>query len=77
MDLFRNKSSGKIFIHIDDEKERTALMITPEGKVKPLELHLFEFWGSVDPGSPPATLLTDAQISKYTEYVEAFLPAID
>jgi hypothetical protein len=77
MDLFRNKSSGKIFIHIDVENESTALMVTPEGKVKPLELRFFEFWGSVDPDNPPVNLLTKAQMHKYMEYAETFPSGID
>ena len=41
MEIFKNKTSGKYFIGLDGENGETALMITPIGTVKTLELHLF------------------------------------
>lgn len=42
MEIIQNKASKKYFSSIDEINAGKLLMITPEGDVKPLEIHLFE-----------------------------------
>ncbi len=75
MEIFKNKTSGKYFIGIDDEDDETALMITPIGAVKKLELHLFLHLETNDPESLLADeLITETQFEKYGEYLDTLLP---
>jgi hypothetical protein len=75
MEIFKNKTSGKYFIGIDDEDGETALMITPIGVVKKLELFLFVNLETSDPDSLLADeLITETQFEKYGEYLETLLP---
>lgn len=74
MRLVKNKASGKYFIVLEggDAGEAYFLVITPEGKVKRLEQHLFEPLDGVDPGDAPWTRwYTTAQLKKYREYCDA------
>jgi len=41
MELVKNKASGKYFIVLDYAGDNYLLLITPEGKIKRLERHLF------------------------------------
>jgi hypothetical protein len=75
MEIFKNKTSGKYFIGIDDEDGETAFMITPIGAVKKLELHLFVYLETNDPESLLADeLITETQFEKYGEYLDTLLP---
>jgi len=75
MEIFKNKTSGKYFIGIDDEDGETALMITPIGEVKTLELHLFVHLETSNPESLLADeLITETQFEKYGEYLDTLLP---
>ena len=75
MEIFKNKTSGKYFIGIDDEDGETALMITPIGAVKKLELLLFVNLENSDPERLLADeLITETQFEKYGEYLETLLP---
>ena len=75
MEIFKNKTSGKYFIGIDNEDSETALMITPIGAVKKLELHLFVNLETSDPESLLADeLITETQFEKYGEYLDTLLP---
>lgn len=74
MRLVKNKASGKYFIVLEggDVGEAYFLVITPEGKVKSLERHLFEPLDDVDPGDVRWTRrYTTAQLNKYREYCDA------
>lgn len=75
MEIFKNKTSGKYFIGLDKEDGETALMITPRGAVKTLELHLFMHFETSDPDSLLADeLITETQFEKYGEYLDTLLP---
>ncbi len=75
MEIFKNKTSGKYFIGINGEDDETALMITPIGAVKKLELHLFVYLETSDPESLLADeLITEIQFEKYREYLDILLP---
>ena len=50
MEFVKNKASGKLFVLLDDTGGSDFLVITPEGKVKRLERHLFEPQDLVAPG---------------------------
>jgi len=74
LDIFKNKTSGKYFIGLDDEDGKTALMITPLGAVKSLELHLFVHLETSDIESLLADeLITEIQFEKYREYRDKLL----
>ncbi len=74
MEMFKNKTSGKYFISLDGENGETALMITPLGAVKKLELHLFVHLETSDPESLLADeLITETQFEKYGEYQDTRL----
>ena len=49
MELVKNKASGKNFVVLDNTGVTDFLVVTPEGKVKRLERHLFEPERVVDP----------------------------
>ena len=71
MELVKNKASGKLFVFLDDADESTFLLITPEGKIKSLERHLFSPLIVVERIDPKRhSLLTPAQIDMYSEYEE-------
>jgi hypothetical protein len=71
MELVKNKASGKSFIVLDDYGDTNLLLITPEGKVKRLDRHLFGSQVAVDPSKQQLKLnLTKIQIDKYSEYTK-------
>jgi len=41
MEICMNKKTNKTFIHLDELGNGRALMVTPQGDVKPLEYGLF------------------------------------
>jgi hypothetical protein len=75
MRIYKNRTSGRYFISIDEdieeiEEEFNLLLITPEGKVKRLERHLFEALDSDERDVKKLLLnrkLTAAQRNKYKE----------
>ena len=73
MELVKNRASGKTSILLDDAGDNHFLLITPEGKVKRLERHLF---GPPVPAdhhnSELRNNLTHAQADKYMEHEEYF-----
>ena len=72
MDLFKNKASGKYFIHIEDVGNGEALFITPLGDLKFLELNLFASQESVDEDLYLRRgLVTQLQIERYHKYMES------
>ncbi len=71
MELVTNRVSGKPFILLDDAGDSHFLLITPEGKVKRLERHLFGHPLPDDQNhSKWYNHLTREQIDKYTEHIE-------
>ena len=40
--IFRNKTSGKCFVYVEDNEDSKALLILPQGEAKSLKLDLFE-----------------------------------
>jgi hypothetical protein len=69
MELVKNKASGKSFIVLDDFEEANFLLITPEGKVKRLDRHLFGPQIAVDPKRRQLSRnLTKTQMEKYEKY---------
>ena len=72
MNLFRNKASGKYFIHIEDVGNGAALFITPLGDLKFLELNLFSSQESVDEDFYlRRDLVTRLQVERYLKYMES------
>jgi len=41
MEICKNKKTGQSFVHLDEDENGQALMITPQGTVKALEYDLF------------------------------------
>ena len=41
MEICKNKKTGQSFVHLDEDENGQALMITPQGIVKALEYDLF------------------------------------
>lgn len=69
MELVKNKASGKLFVVLDDTSEPDFLVITPEGKVRRLEKHLFQSQGIADPTDALSShQLTKTQVELYSEY---------
>jgi hypothetical protein len=70
MDIFKNKASGKYFIHIEDLENGEALFVTPLGEIKILELSLFESQEHVDEDSLLRQgLITQLQAERYHKYM--------
>jgi hypothetical protein len=70
MDIFKNKASGKYFIHIEDIENGVALFVTPLGEFKILELSLFESQEHVDEDSLLGRgLITQLQVERYHKYM--------
>jgi len=42
MEIYRNKSSGKFFIYIQDTDTKRIELVTPDGKIKILEKRFFD-----------------------------------
>ncbi len=71
MELVKNKASGKSFIVLDDIEDTYFMLITPEGKVKRLQRHLFGSKGVFDPKAPQCVHeLTKIQMDQYAEHVD-------
>lgn len=69
MELIKNKASGKFFIIIDDNGGSDLLVITPEGKIRNLERHLFGPQVLAEPGHNFFdNQLTKPQLDKYVAY---------
>jgi hypothetical protein len=70
MRLLRNRSSGMYFVGLEeDDQESLMRMITPEGKIKSLERHLFE---TVEPLA--VAPLTSQQRAKYRQITGKSIP---
>lgn len=69
--LFRNKSSGKYFIYLEDESPNKVLFVTPDAQMKALDSTLFadpvdeEEYSAVKKG-----LIVAEQVKRYHEYVD-------
>jgi hypothetical protein len=71
VELVKNKVSGKNFVVLDDTGGADFLVVTPEGKVKRLERHLFEPEIVVDPQADPLeSKLTKIQMDIQRKYFE-------
>lgn len=69
MELVKNKVSGKLFVVLDDTEDADFLLITPEGKVKRLERHLFVPLEIAGPAEARfKRQLTKSQVDMYAEY---------
>jgi hypothetical protein len=70
MDIFKNKASGKYFIHIEDIENGESLFVTPLGELKILEVSLFESQEHVDEDSLLRRgLITQLQVERYHKYM--------
>jgi len=69
MEVYKNKASGRYFIHIDKVNNQTALLLDPLGKVKHLELRLFEKTNAGGKISLSRDVFTQKQIQNYMEYM--------
>jgi hypothetical protein len=71
MDIYKNKASGKLFIHVEDTDKGKAIFITPQGEFKSLELSLFESQESMDEDCfMQRGLISQIQVERYHKYVE-------
>jgi hypothetical protein len=71
MELVKNKISEKYFVVLDDAEENNFLVVTPEGKVKPLERHLFGPQVIVDPLNASLSYnLTKSQVDIHSKYFD-------
>ena len=69
MELVKNKVSGKSFIVLEDMGGVKFLGITPEGRIKLLERHLFGPQMALYHKDPRrAGMLTKTQMDAYSEY---------
>ena len=69
MELVKNKASGKFFVVLDDTGGPDFLVITPEGKIRRLERHLFEPQEITESGEALFMhQLTKSQVDMYAEY---------
>lgn len=69
MDIYKNKSSGKLFIHVKDVDHDSAFFITPQGALKSLKLNLFEYQESMDEAHClQSELITQLQVEQYRKY---------
>jgi hypothetical protein len=70
MDIFKNKASGKYFIHIEDIENGESLFVTLLGELKILEVSLFESQEHVDEDSLLRRgLITQLQVERYHKYM--------
>ncbi len=71
MILVKNKASGKFFIVLDDNAENYLHLITPEGRIKRLERHLFSPIVRIDHRNLSLKEnLTPAQMDTYMDHEE-------
>ena len=69
MEVYKNKASGRYFIHIDHVNTHTALLLNPLGDIKPLELRLFEKPAHSGKVSVALGIFTRQQIQNYKAYM--------
>lgn len=77
MELVRNKASGKFFVVLEDTGGSDFLAVTPEGRIRRLERHLFDPQEEItDPEEAVfENKLTKSQVDLYAEYSgEEILP---
>lgn len=71
MELVKNKASGKYFVVLEEAGDRDFLVVTPEGKVKRLERHLFDALNIADPAEAVMNhKLTKPQLDQYLTYFD-------
>lgn len=71
MNLVKNKATGKYFVVLDDTGGLDFLVVTPQGKVKQLDRHLFDAQYIVDPVDiPRRQQLTAEQLAIYETYFD-------
>jgi hypothetical protein len=69
MEVMKNKASGKFFVVLDDTGGPDFLAITPEGKIRRLERHLFVPQDTTGSGEALSKgRLTKSQVDLYAEY---------
>ena len=69
MDIYKNKASEKLFIHVEDVEDGRALFITPQGALKTLNLNLFDYLESMDEEHClRRKLITQLQVERYRQY---------
>ena len=69
MDIYKNKASGKCFIHVKDFDHDSAFFITPQGALKTLNLNLFDYQELVDEAHClQSELITQLQVEQYRKY---------
>ncbi len=70
MEICKNKTSGKTFIYLDDDDNDRALLVTPQGEIKSLELKLFSDFAEEQDEQHllSSGLITDAQYVSYKNY---------
>jgi len=70
MDIYKNKASGKFFIHVEDVDHSRAFFITPKGVLKTLNLNLFDYQESMDEAHCLGReLITQLQVERYRQYI--------
>jgi hypothetical protein len=69
VELVKNKATGKFFVVLDDDGGTEFLVITPEGKIRQLERHLFGAQDVADPKDIQwRQQLTEKQVDIYETY---------
>ena len=69
MELVKNKATGKFFVVLDDDGGTDFLVVTPEGKIRQLERHLFGAQDVADPEDIQwRQRLTEKQVDIYETY---------
>jgi len=73
VELVKNKASGKFFVVLDDTGGPDFLVITPEGKIRRIERHLFDPQEIADPGEALfERQLSRTQVDLYAEYSDEY-----
>jgi len=73
MEICKNKKSGAAFVHLREQKDGRALMISPHGEVKALEYHLFTEPTEIELERNDLILeglLTNEQVDVYEQYMQ-------
>jgi len=69
MDIYKNKASGKFFIHVEDIDRGKAFFVTPQGVFKSLNLNLFDYQESMNEANCLRSgLVTQLQVARYRQY---------
>jgi len=68
MEIYENKASKMYFIYIDDTNINEALFVTPECKIKSLNLNLFNKPDNKDKDYLSRNLINKEQIERYHQY---------